>query len=172
MENVNWFLSVLLLAMSSGRTYRYLFGNFHPSVFPADATKVYIFHASIPIIPSGNIFSHLSRLNELGFYDTLFHNTERTIIEPGAFEGLTALNTLYFRITNISSLAANTFTGLSSLRTLEFENSQISHIEIGAFQSLISLETLWLNFNNLTFIEVGVFNGLTSLETLDLSFNE
>ena len=50
---------MLLLEMSSGKTYEYDRRDFNPSEIPVDATKVYALHVSIPIISSGNIFSHV-----------------------------------------------------------------------------------------------------------------
>ena len=45
--------------------------SFNPSSIPADAIQVYYFYFSIPVIPSGNKFSHLTQLNLLHFETTV-----------------------------------------------------------------------------------------------------
>ena len=167
--------------------------TFNPLAIGADATRLIYQQLNIPVIPSGGLFSHLSILERLEFFDT-----EVAYLEPGAFQGLSALKLLDFSGNEISILEKNVFQGLDSLTELELNSNllnetsltseiwievsdtlvnldlysnQISYLRENTFVSFSRLERLYLGSNIISTIENGTFNGLTSLQILDLSRN-
>ena len=127
-----------------------------------------------------------------------FFNTDVTSVEPGAFQGLSALTFLDFSGNSISTLERGVFQGLHSLVELELignfmtetslvsdiwievsdtlvvldlYSNQITYLRTDTFVSFSRLERLYLGSNIISTIENGTFNGLTSLKILDLSRN-
>ena len=138
------------------------------------------FHESQPIssLISGNVRNCVCTVIEI------------TQIEPGAFNGLVSIQTIYLgynRITTIpddipadviwvyinsnaiTRIPANIFSHLSQCTHLDLSRNQITDIEPGAFNGLISVRRIDLGHNRMKMILGLSQNSLTILPTDELN---
>ena len=95
-----------------------------------------------------------------------------TRVEPGAFRGLSKLDTLRLVGTLLTALQSGVFEGLPSLRKLSVSsNKGLTALEPGVFDGLPNLDDLSLINNNLKTLEPDIFDGL-NLRSLQLWENE
>ena len=169
--------------------------GFNPASIPTNATEVKYHRVSIPTIPSGGVFVHLTQLKKLW----LIYTGTKTI-EPEAFRGLSNLTDLSIRYTGISHLEPGSFAHLDSLETVNFFGSHLNesfmipeiwsdvsdtlielNLVVNRFSRLsrdmftllnfTKLEKLVLADNRITDVEPGSFPGLPSLTRLFLNGN-
>ena len=137
-----------------------------PTDIPHNAFKVYIKYNRIPKIKA-NTFSQLRQCTTI---EMLYNWVSE--VEPGAFNGLTAVEKFQFCYNRLERLFRNIFSDLVSVTDLELQYNGISGIEPGSFNGLRHLNNLKLFSNRLTTIRAGIFNGLRKLETLHLQYNQ
>ena len=93
-------------------------------------------------------------------------------VEPGAFRGLSKLDTLRLVGTLLTALQSGVFEGLPSLRKLSVSsNKGLTALEPGVFDGLPNLDDLRLINNNLKTLDLDIFDGL-NLRLLQLWENE
>ena len=88
--NIVFLLGAMVVVVVNSTTYT-IQDTFNPLAIGVDATRLIYQQLNIPVIPSAGLFSHLSILERLEFFDT-----EVVSLEPGAFQGLSALTFLDF----------------------------------------------------------------------------
>lgn len=96
-------------------------------------------------------------------------NPNITVIEPTAFIGLPRLSHLNISHTSVRKLKSNVFTGLTNLQKLTFRYSNLESVESGAFLGLNSVTSLDLYGNDIRYFKKDVFTGLISLKNLSTS---
>ena len=95
-----------------------------------------------------------------------------TRVEPGAFRGLSRLDTLRLVGTLLTALQSGVFEGLPSLRKLSVSsNKGLTMLEPGVFDGLPNLDNLRLINNSLKTLDPDIFDGL-NLRFLHLWENE
>ena len=95
-----------------------------------------------------------------------------TRVEPGAFRGLSKLDTLRLVGTLLTALQPGVFEGLPSLRKLSVSsNKGLTMLEPGVFDGLPNLDNLRLINNSLKTLDPDIFDGL-NLRFLHLWENE
>ena len=94
-----------------------------------------------------------------------------TALQPGDFDGLTALTRLQLRSNLLVALPAGVFAGLSALTRLQLGDNSLAALPAGVFAGLSALTTLELNSNSLAELPAGVFVGLSALTRLWLNSN-
>ena len=115
-----------------------------------------------------NAFEGLIGMTDL----SLNSNPRLEIISPGAFEGLSALQTLNLHQTRISTLPSEVFDGLSSVETLRIWGTPLVNLPHGVFDPLTALSRLDLNANReLVSLPSQTFVNNTNLERLRLDTN-
>ena len=137
-----------------------------PADIPHNAFNVYIKYNRIPKIKA-NTFSQLRQCTTV---EMLYNWVSE--VEPGAFNGLTAVEKFQFCFNSLKRLFTNIFSDLVSVTDLELQYNGISEIQSRSFNRLRHLKNLKLFSNRLTTIRAGIFNGLSKLETLDLQYNQ
>lgn len=95
-----------------------------------------------------------------------------TSLNPGDFEGLTALEALSLGDNSFKVLPAGIFDDLASLKVLYLWGNSFASLPDGVFSPLTSLMWLYLEENELSALHPEIFSGLTSLTVLDLSGNQ
>ena len=133
---------------------------------PAGLQELYLYSNQITKL-SKWVFSSLSQLSTTLDLD----NNYITIIETGAFDGLTNLNTLDISYNQISVIKKGLFDWLSHLINLYLNNNQISSIETDSFYNLGQLNSLNIQYNKMMSIQSGMFNGLQHISSLYFSSN-
>ena len=134
-----------------------------PGDIPIDALEVYIQGNSITTFEA-DVFSHLS---ECTILELSFNGI--SVVEPGAFEGLTALTYLEFRSNSLDRLYVNMFSNLTSCTGIDLQNNAISEIELGSFDGLSNVrDPVFLNGNRLTTLRAGTFQGFVNVENINL----
>lgn len=93
---------------------------------------------------SARLFTALSHLLELNFYNNKIHQ-----IEDFAFDGLANVRDLYLLVNRLTKIRRATFAGLRSLTMLNLNDNAIAEIEVGAFEFLPKLQMLYLARNKL-----------------------
>ncbi|XP_004363395.1 tyrosine-protein kinase SYK [Capsaspora owczarzaki ATCC 30864] len=135
--------------------------------FPVETTFLNLAYMQLTQI-SANAFSGLNQLTILYFNN----NQQLLTIAPGAFTGLTALQTLSISNTGLTAIPTTALTSLTLLSTLTIDsNPYITSVESNAFAGLTSLTMLTLTYNQITSIAGFAFSSLTSLMTIALSYN-
>ncbi|MGE3758429.1 MAG: leucine-rich repeat protein, partial [Pseudobdellovibrionaceae bacterium] len=112
------------------------------------------FHQS----PRPGDFDGLSNVNSIRF-----DFAPAAGFEPGAFRGLTSLETLWLGGGGAQKMAAlnpGAFEGLSQLKSLSITASEVTQIPAGAFDGLTYLTSFGLDLPNLQEIEPGAFANL------------
>ena len=92
-------------------------------------------------------------------------------LKPGDLAGLTGLEWLRIRHTNIRQLPAGLFSDLVSLKNLDMGFSSLAELQSGAFSNLVSLQQLSLRNNQLTALPAGVFDEVSDLRILRMNEN-
>ena len=136
-----------------------------PIDIPREAVKVVISSKQITTIRA-NAFLHLSQCIHLELRANILE------IEPGAFNGLTALRTLNIYSNRLERLYKNMFFSLTNCTELGLGVNRISVIEPGSFSGLSNVERLFLQHNYLTTLRAGIFQGLSSVRYLGLDVNK
>ena len=137
-----------------------------PNDIPADALKVFIGFNDITKVKA-NAFAHLSQCRYLNLRATLISE-----IEPGAFNGLTALTAFHMSIHRLERLYANMFSDLNNCGQMYIQLSRITEVEPGSFKGLSSLTHLYFSWNGyLNVLRAGMFHGLTAIHALWVSRN-
>ena len=95
-----------------------------------------------------------------------------SVLPPGVFAGLTALETLTLANNAFSTLPAGIFAGLTALEVLFLSGSRLATLPPGIFADLTALTNLSLINNQLDTLPAGVFAGLTALRSLSLGGND
>eukprot|EP00058_Branchiostoma_floridae_P018260 XP_002603749.1 hypothetical protein BRAFLDRAFT_97608 [Branchiostoma floridae] len=99
------------------------------------------------------------------------HNSNVSMVQPGAFRGLPLVNTLSLADNHISSLEADTFLGLETMVILNLDRNAISIISQHAFRGLPHLARLQLAMNRLLSVPVDALLPPTALEVVKLQAN-
>ena len=136
-----------------------------PDDIPADALKVDIAYNDITTVRA-NVFSHLSQCTSLSLGINGISE-----IEPGAFNGLTALTNFGMWKSNLERLFANMFSDLKNCRIMLIQLSRIRQVEPGSFNGLIKLDILYFSFNGIKALKTGMFLGLMDIGALFLNHN-
>ena len=137
-----------------------------PTDIPAGAALVALNNNKITNLTFG-VFSRLYRCEKLLLYSNFI-----SLIEPGAFTGLTVLEHLDLKDNHISQPIESTmWAGLQYLDYLGLHQNYITNISAGAFSGLIWLKTLHLYHNYLTKIDGRIWERLKSLEWISLAKN-
>ena len=89
-------------------------------------------------------------------------------VEPGTFNGFSALKNLQFSLNSLERLNVDMFSLMNNCTTLSFYLNQISEIEPGGFNGLSNLENLDLNSNHLTALTTDMFQGLVAIQRLEI----
>ena len=108
--------------------------------------------------------THLAAITELRIYGAIGS------LKAGDFNGLTALTTLNFWYTDLTSLPSGIFDKLTTLTNLGLHN-KISSLPSDIFDKLTALNSLSFYRCDLTSLPSGIFDKLTALKTLDLYDN-
>lgn len=95
-----------------------------------------------------------------------------TALQPGDFEGLTAITHLKLSHNSLTSLPSGVFDGLAQLQDLGLERNALHSLPGDVFSGLSELKVLDLKQNQLTTVHVDLFEDLTKLESLDIEFNQ
>ena len=94
-------------------------------------------------------------------------------VEPGAFRGLSKLDTLNLFGNSLTALQPGVFDGLPNLRYLVVGgNEGLTVLAPGVFDGLSDLRYLFLHANGLATLPPGVFDGLAELDVLELRGNK
>ena len=137
-----------------------------PIDIPREAVKVVISSKQITTIKA-NAFLHLSQCIHLELRANISE------IEPRAFNGLTALTTLWIIYSKgLERLYKNMFFSLTNCTELSLADNRIRVIEPGSFNGLSNVEKLYLQHNHLTTLRAGIFQGLSSAKYLILDVNK
>ncbi|CRL04982.1 CLUMA_CG018660, isoform A [Clunio marinus] len=113
-----------------------------------------------------NAFYGLTKLEELNV-----RNTELIQIRQGVFNGLINLITLRLDDNNIQYVSDEAFVDLINLEYLSFHNNWMSKIKRNNFKGLSSLKILDLSKNYIHIIDLNAFDDVKNLRSLDLSNN-
>ena len=145
--------------------YKHIFADLTavPTDIPADAVGVDIGRNRITRLEV-NAFSHLSQCTSL---QMLYNQISE--VEPGAFNGLTALRRLAISWNRLERLYVNMFLRLENCRSLSVQDNRISEIEPGSFNGLGNLEYLFLSNNPLNTLRADMFQGLVGLKQIWLT---
>ena len=135
-----------------------------PTDIPSDAVEVIIYSKNITTIKA-NVFLHLSQCTYLKVGNNIPE------IEPGAFNGLTALTELSLPFNRLKRLYVNMFSGISNCKFLDLGVNRISEVEPGSFDGLGNLEWLGLHVNRLTTLRTDTFRGLSKCTQITLYDN-
>ena len=136
-----------------------------PIDIPREAVKVAISSNQITTIKA-NTFLHLSQCTQLELRANISE------IEPGAFNGLSALRILWIVYSKgLERLYKNMFFSITNCTELSLADNRIRVIEPGSFNGLSNVETLYLQHNYLTTLRAGIFQGLSSARYLGLDVN-
>ena len=92
-------------------------------------------------------------------------------VEPGAFNGLTALTQFRFCYNRLGRLFRDMFSDLVSCTQLDLYANEISYIESGSFNGLSHVNSLQLHNNRLTTLKADTFQGLVDVTTIALNSN-
>ena len=136
-----------------------------PTDIPPNVVDVEIHGRQISTIRA-NVFCNLSQCA------TLYIGNNLSKIEPGAFNGLTALTSLSLYKNERERLHFNMFSDINSCKELYLGRNKINEIEPGAFNGLNALTNLLLGGNRLERLSVNMFLGLKNCEELNLGSNE
>ncbi|XP_078725479.1 uncharacterized protein LOC144942493 [Lampetra fluviatilis] len=99
------------------------------------------------------------------------HCHERRLASvPAGIPTTTQILRLY--INQITKLEPGVFDGLTALVFLDLRGNQLQALPEGVFDRLVNLQRLWLNNNQLTSLPTGVFDKLTQLTHIVLSTNQ
>ena len=95
-------------------------------------------------------------------------------VEPGAFRGLSKLDTLLLVSESLTALQPGVFEGLPNLRSLSVigHGKGLTALELGVFDGLPNLRELELFDNSLKTLKPGIFDGLGLMWYLDLREND
>ena len=135
-----------------------------PTDIPPDVVEVDIYSNKITTFEA-NTFSQLSLCTHLLLGPSISE------IEPGAFNGLTALTELTLNFNRLERLSVNMFSGINNCKMLYLAQNKISEIEPGSFDGLDNLERLDLNENHLTTLRTDMFLGLSKCAEIRLVHN-
>ncbi len=112
-------------------------------------------------------FQGLSRVDSLRLY-----GGRLSALEPGVFDGVnSAMSELYLDSNNLRSVPVGAFRGLSGLEILSLDGNGLSELRPGVFDDVPNLLHLGLGDNDLSLLEPGVFRGLSGLYTLSVGQN-
>ena len=111
-------------------------------------------------------FDGLTALTRLDLDDNAL-----TELPADIFDELTALVNLDLRDNALTELPAGIFDGLTALKFLDLSNNKLTELPAGIFDELTALTRLTLLKNKLTSLPPGLFAWLTNLETLGLAYN-
>ncbi|MDE0397656.1 MAG: cadherin domain-containing protein [Candidatus Poribacteria bacterium] len=84
---------------------------------------------------------------------------------------LSSITLLNLGLSNITSLNPGDFEGLTALQVLLLNNNQLTDLPETVFNGLTSLQQLDLSNNRFTILRSGVFDGLMALQSLNLNNN-
>ena len=84
---------------------------------------------------------------------------------------LSSITSLNLGLSNITSLNPGDFEGLTALEVLFLNNNQLTDLPDTVFNGLTSLQQLDLSTNQFTMLRSGVFDGLMALQSLNLDNN-
>jgi len=87
-------------------------------------------------------------------------------------EGLTELEEISVKLSNLRTIELGALNGLTNLKKLELFGNEISEILPGTFQKMRLLQYLNLRNNSIEILNVDAFSGLISLKELDLRTNK
>jgi len=93
-----------------------------------------------------------------------------TTINPNAFEGVVALDSISFGYNSLDYVPSNSFAYLKSLKYVSLSHAGLTSLPTGLFTDLLDLHTLELTRNNLTMLQEGIFPNIT-LDTVYLKQN-
>ena len=113
-----------------------------------------------------NIFAHLTQCTKLEL-----DSNQISDVEPGAFNGLTALKELRLEYNHLRHLHSNMFSYLSNLTVLIIHDNQIQDIEAGAFNGLGNIWHVFLGANRLAEVRADIFQGLEEVQELSIARN-
>lgn len=116
---------------------------------------------SITTIQPG-AFNQCDRLHEL----RISNNTGRLNLQPGTFDGLSALQILRMCNCNITQISVGAFDALTSLQELYLSSSNIHHILVGTFDKLYQLRLLGLDSNPIKQVDAKLFRNNRQLRSL------
>lgn len=136
-----------------------------PTNLPPGTTELRLEQNQITTIPA-NIFKKLRQLRRLDLSKNVIKE-----IEPDAFAGLHALNTLVLYGNNLTDLPAFIFEPLHELQLLLLNANELRCLRKDIFRGLNNLNLLSLYDNNIKSIANGTFDSLKSLQTLHLARN-
>jgi hypothetical protein len=126
---------------------------------------VYCSYSALNSIPS-NLPTHVRLLELSGNSITYFEN--------GTFvsRGLVELGVLKADYCNLSIIEVGAFNGLTNLIFLSMGNNKIREIIPGTFEEMSRLEVLLLQYNIIEHLESDVFNGLVNIKFIGLLGNK
>ena len=128
--------------------------------------QLYIAYTGITTLQPGD-FDGLTALEALWL-----DNNELTELPDGVFDGLTALEELWLNSNELTELPDGVFDGLTALTRLDLRGTELTELPDGVFDGLTALRWLFLSGNELTELPDGVFDGLTALRSLALGGND
>ena len=137
-----------------------------PNDIPADALKIDIADNDITTVRA-NVFAHLTQCKSLHLGTNGISE-----IEPGAFNGLTALTNFEIWTSELERLFANMFSNLKNCRNMRIQLLRITEVEPGSFNGLTSLTHLYLSWNDrFNVLRAGMFHGLIAIHALSVNHN-
>ena len=96
-----------------------------------------------------------------------------TSLQANDFAGLSCLETLSTRSTQLTNLPAGIFDDLANLQTLSLsDNRQLTNLPAGIFDELPNLQKLYLNHNRFASLLANIFDELSNLKILELRGNQ
>ena len=113
--------------------------------------------------------AHLAKITVL---DVSWAGLPVNSLKVGDFDGLTSLERLLIRGTDLDALPEGIFEGLTALTDLVLHTNKLDSLPEGVFKGLSSVEMIALDNNKLTSLPEGIFNGLPKLARLYLYNNK
>uniref|UniRef100_A0A8B9SXX6 Uncharacterized protein n=1 Tax=Anas platyrhynchos TaxID=8839 RepID=A0A8B9SXX6_ANAPL len=115
-----------------------------PTEIPIQSQRIFLHNNKITLVRSTS-FTSCRNMTILWI-----HSNNISLIEPGAFYGLSKLEELDLSDnTNLKSINPVTFRGLVHLHTLHLDRCGLLELSTGLFRGLFSLQYLYLQDNNL-----------------------
>uniref|UniRef100_A0A8C9ME81 Reticulon 4 receptor n=1 Tax=Serinus canaria TaxID=9135 RepID=A0A8C9ME81_SERCA len=139
-----------------------------PTEIPIQSQRIFLHNNRITLVRATS-FTSCRNMTILWI-----HSNNISLIEPGAFYGLTKLEELDLSDnTNLKSINPVTFRGLVHLHTLHLDRCGLLELSTGLFRGLFSLQYLYLQDNNLQILLVHrrAFHDLGKVMTLYLFNN-
>ncbi|KAI6076116.1 Reticulon-4 receptor [Aix galericulata] len=138
-----------------------------PTEIPIQSQRIFLHNNKITLVRSTS-FTSCRNMTILWI-----HSNNISLIEPGAFYGLSKLEELDLSDnTNLKSINPVTFRGLVHLHTLHLDRCGLLELSTGLFRGLFSLQYLYLQDNNLQNLLDDTFIDLANLTYLFLHGNK